>query len=132
MSILVLAPTLKTPSGHDHAFCTELIRYTSASDIRVLANEKFQPGPDLPAQPFFSVDPYAYRWIHRENKEPLSWKTLIRSAVQDLQKIDFSLYDKVILHTADPVYLIALGRSLRRFDGFLYLGFMLQIGRAHV
>jgi hypothetical protein len=125
MSILVLAPTLKTPSGHDHAFCTELIRYTSASDIRVLANEKFQPGPDLPAQPFFSVDPYAYRWIHRENKEPLSWKTLIRSAVQDLQKIDFSLYDKVILHTADPVYLIALGRSLRRFDGFLYLGFML-------
>jgi hypothetical protein len=125
MSILVLAPTLKTSSGHDHAFCTELIRYAGASDIRVLASEKFQPEAELPALPFFSVDPYEYRWIHREKKEPLPWKTLLRSAIQDLQKIDFSLYDKVILHTADPVYLIALDRSLRRFDGLLYLGFML-------
>ena len=125
MSILVLAPTLKTQNGHDHAFCTELIRYAGAADIRVLASEKFQPEPDLPALPFFSVDPYEYRWIHREQKEPLPWKTLIRSAVQDLQKVDFSLYDKVILHTADPVYLIALDRSLRRFGGLLYLGFTL-------
>src|SRR5258708_5656972 len=125
MSILVLAPTLKTQNGHDHAFCTELIRYVGASDVRVLASEKFQPEPELPALPLFSVDPYEYRWIHREKKESLPWKTLLRSAVQDLQKIDFSLYDKVILHTADPVYLIALDRSLRRFDGLLYLGFML-------
>jgi hypothetical protein len=125
MSILVLAPTLKTPSGHDHAFCTELIRYVGASDIRILASEKFQPEPDLPALPFFSVDPYAYRWIHREQKESLPWNTLIRSAVQDLQKVDFSLYDKVILHTTDPVYLIALDRSLRQFGGLLYLGFTL-------
>src|SRR5258708_34402330 len=99
MSILVLAPTLKPQNGHDQAFCTELIRYVGASDIRILASEKFQPEPDLAALPFFSVDPYAYRWIHREQKEPLPWKTLIRSAVQDLRKIDFSLYDKVILHT---------------------------------
>jgi hypothetical protein len=125
MSILVLAPTLKTSSGHDHAFCTELIRYAGAADIRVLASEKFQPEAELPALPFFSVDPYEYRWIHREKKEALPWKTLLRSAIQDLRKIDFSLYDKVILHTADPVYLIALDRSLRRFDGLLYLGFML-------
>jgi hypothetical protein len=125
MSILVLAPTLKTSSGHDHAFCTELIRYAGAADIRVLASEKFQPEAELPALPFFSVDPYEYRWIHREKKESLPWKTLLRSAIQDLRKIDFSLYDKVILHTADPVYLIALDRSLRRFDGLLYLGFML-------
>ena len=125
MSILVLAPTLKTQNGHDHAFCTELIRYAGASDIRILASEKFQPEPDLPALPFFSVDPYAYRWIHREQKDPLPWKTLIRSAVQDLRKIDFSLYDKVILHTTDPVYLIALDRSLRQFGGLLYLGFTL-------
>ena len=125
MSILVLAPTLKTSSGHDHAFCTELIRYAGDSDIRVLASEKFQPEAELPALPFFSVDPYEYRWIHREKKEPLPWKSLLRSAIQDLQKVDFSPYDKVILHTADPVYLIALDRSLRRFDGLLYLGFML-------
>lgn len=125
MSILVLAPTLKTSSGHDHAFCTELIQYAGAADIRVLASEKFQPEAELPALPFFSVDPYEYRWIHWEKKAPLPWKTLLRSAIQDLRKIDFSLYDKVILHTADPVYLIALDRSLRRFDGLLYLGFML-------
>src|SRR5580692_4452719 len=125
MSSLVLAPTLKTQQGHDHAFCTELIRCVGASDIRVLASEKFQPEPDLPALPFFSVDPYAYRWIHREQKDTLPWKALIKSAVQDLRKIDFSLYDKVILHTADPIYLIALDRSLRKFDGLLYLGFML-------
>jgi hypothetical protein len=125
MSILVLAPTLKTPSGHDHAFCTELIRYVGASDVRVLASEKFQPEPALPALPFFSVDPYEYRWIHREEKKSVPWKTLLRKAVQDLQKVDFSLYDKIILHTADPVYLIALDRSLRRFSGLLYLGFML-------
>jgi hypothetical protein len=43
MAILVLAPTLKTPSGHDHAFCTELIWYAGASNIRVLASETFQP-----------------------------------------------------------------------------------------
>src|SRR5258708_20742567 len=121
MSILVLAPTLKTQNGHDHAFCTELIRYVGASDVRVLASEKFQPEPELPALPLFSVDPYEYRWIHREKKESLPWKTLLRSAVQDLQKIDFSLYDKVILHTADPVYLIALDRSLRRFIVVLFL-----------
>jgi hypothetical protein len=125
MSILVLAPTLKTSNGHDHAFCTELIRYAGASDIRILASEKFQPEAELPALPFFSVDPYEYRWIHREKKGSLPWKKLLRSAVQDLQKIDFSLYDKVILHTADPVYLIALDRSLRGFEGLLYLGFTL-------
>ena len=125
MSILVLAPTLKTPSGHDHAFCTELIRHVGAADVRVLASEKFQPEPALPALPFFSVDPYEYRWIHREDKKPVAWKILLRKAIEDLQKIDFALYDRVILHTADPVYLIALDRSLRRFAGLLYLGFML-------
>jgi hypothetical protein len=125
MAILVLAPTLKTPSGHDHAFCTELIRYGGADNVRVLASNKFQPEVDLPTLPFFSVDPYEYRWIHREAKKPIPWKTLLRSAAADLEKIDFSSYDKLIFHTADPIYLIALSRGLRRFRGTLFLGFML-------
>jgi hypothetical protein len=125
MAILVLAPTLKTPSGHDHAFCTELIRYAGASDVKVLASNKFQPEPELPARPFFSVDPYEYRWIHREAKRPVPWKTLLRSAVRDLEEVDFSSYNKLILHTADPIHLAALSQSLRRFRGILYLGFML-------
>lgn len=125
MSVLVLAPTLKTPSGHDHAFCTELIRYRGASKVRILASEKFQPEPDLPALPFFSVDPYEYRWMHREAGHPLAWKDLLRSACQDLRKLDFSSYDQLIFHTADPIYLLALCRCLRRFRGTLYLGFML-------
>jgi len=54
MRILVLAPTLKISSGHDHAFCTELIRYEGASHVQILASEKFQPEPFLPALPFFS------------------------------------------------------------------------------
>ncbi|MBV8100498.1 MAG: hypothetical protein JOZ31_15220 [Verrucomicrobia bacterium] len=125
MAILVLAPTLKTPSGHDHAFCTELIQYAGGSNVRILASEKFQPEPDLPALPFFSVDPYEYRWIQREAKRPLSWKTLLRSAVRDLEKIDFSPFDKVIFHTADPIYLAALSRSFPHYRGIFYLGFML-------
>jgi hypothetical protein len=125
MSILVLAPTLKTPSGHDHAFCTELIGYSGASEVKILASERFQPESSLPATPFFSVDPYEYRWIHKEAKQPLLWRELLRSASQDLQKIDFSPYEKLIFHTADPIYLVALARSLRRFRGDLYLGFML-------
>jgi hypothetical protein len=125
MAILVLAPTLKTPSGHDHAFCTELIRYAGVSAVRILASDKFQPEPELPAQPFFSVDPYEYRWIHREAKRSVSWGELLKSASRDLQKVDFSVYNKLIFHTADPVYLIALSRCLGRFSGTLYLGFML-------
>jgi hypothetical protein len=125
MAILVLAPTLKTSSGHDHAFCTEVIRYAGPSDARILASEKFQPERDLPALPFFSVDPYQYRWIHTEDRQSLPWPALLRSASEDLQKIEFSSYDRLILHTADPVYLIALSRCLRRFRGTLYLGFML-------
>ena len=125
MAILVLAPTLKTPSGHDHAFCTELIRYAGVSNVRILASEKFRSEPDLPALPFFSVDPYEYRWIQREAKKSLPWKALLRSAAQDVKKIDFSPYDKVIFHTADPIYLAALSRSVSRFHGILYLGFML-------
>ena len=125
MSILVLAPTLKTPSGHDHAFCTELIGYAGLSKVRILASDKFQPEPALPALPFFSVDPYAYRWIDNEAKQPLPWKTLLRSATEDLEKVDFTSYDKLIFHTADPIYLTALSRSLPRFGGILYLGFML-------
>jgi len=125
MRILVLAPTLKISSGHDHAFCTELIRYEGASHVQILASEKFQPEPFLPALPFFSVDPYEYRWIHTEKKGSVPWRALLRCAAEDLQKIDFSGYDKLIFHTADPVYLVALGRSLRRFPGMLYLGFML-------
>jgi hypothetical protein len=125
MSILVLAPTLKIPGGHDHAFCTELVRYAGVSDVTVLASDKFQPEPELPARPFFSVDPYEYRWIHREAKRSLPWKTLLRSAVRDLDEVDFSSYDKLILHTADPIHLAALSQSLRRFRGILYLGFML-------
>ena len=125
MSILVLAPTLKTPSGHDHAFCTELIRYAGLSNVRILASEKFQPEPELPALPFFSVDPYEYRWIQREAKRSLPWKALLRSAAEDLKKIDFAPYEKVIFHTADPIYLAALSRSFSRFNGIFYLGFML-------
>ena len=125
MSILVLAPTLKTPSGHDHAFCTELIRFAGASNVRILASQKFQSEPDLLAEPFFSVDPYEYRWIQREAKQSLPWKALLWSAAEDLRKIDFAPYDKVIFHTADPIYLAALSRSFSRFGGILYLGFML-------
>jgi hypothetical protein len=124
MSILVLAPTLKIPGGHDHAFCTELIRYAGVSNVRIVASEKFQPEPELPALPFFSVDPYEYRWIHREAKRSLPWQTLFKSAVKDLEKIDFSC-DTLILHTADPIYLAALAHSLPRFGGIFYLGFML-------
>lgn len=124
MSILVLAPTLKTPSGHDHAFCTELIQYAGVSNVRIFASEKFQPEPELPALPFFSVDPYEYRWIHREAKRSLPWQALFKSAVKDLEKIDFS-YDTLILHTADPIYLAALAHALPRFRGIFYLGFML-------
>src|SRR5260370_42320213 len=105
MSILVLAPTLKTSSGHDHAFCTELIRYVGASDVRVLASEKFQPEPELPALPFFSVDPYEYRWIHREKKESLPWKTLLRSAVTNFAKEQHSLLSKLILILPHPPYI---------------------------
>jgi hypothetical protein len=125
MAILVLAPTLKTSSGHDHAFCTEVIRYAGVAEARILASNKFQPEPDLPALPFFSVDPYEYRWIHREDRQSLPWRALLRSASEDLRKIEFSSYDRLILHTADPVYLIALSRCLGRFSGTLYLGFML-------
>jgi hypothetical protein len=53
MSILVIAPTLKAPSGHDHAFCTELVQCGGDSDVRILASDKFQPEPGLPALPFF-------------------------------------------------------------------------------
>jgi hypothetical protein len=125
MAILVLAPTLKTSSGHDHAFCTEVIRYAGVTDARILASNKFQPEPDLPALPFFSVDPYEYRWIHTENHHSLPWPALLRSASEDLQKIEFPSYDRLIFHTADPVYLIALSRFLSRFRGTVYLGFML-------
>ena len=125
MSILVLAPTLKVSSGHDHVFCTELIRYAGVSNVRILASEKFQPEPDLPALPFFSVDPYAYRWIHTEEKRSLPWKKLLTSAAIDLGKIDFSPYDKLIFHTADPIYLSALSRGLHRFRGTCYIGFTL-------
>jgi len=125
MSILVLAPTLKTPSGHDHAFCSELISYAGAANIKILASEKFQPEPSLPAVPFFLVDPYEYRWAHKEAKRKVLWGDLLKSASRDLQKVDFSIYSKLIFHTADPVYLVALSRCLRRFSGTLYLGFML-------
>jgi hypothetical protein len=125
MAILVLAPTLKTPSGHDHAFCTELIRYAGVSNVRILASERFRPEPELPALPFFSVDPYEYRWIHKEAKGSLPWRRLLRSAARDLERLDFSQYEKLILHTADPIYLAALSRALPRFGGALYLGFML-------
>jgi hypothetical protein len=125
MSILVIAPTLKTPSGHDHAFCTELIQCGGDSDVRILASDQFQPEPGLPAQPFFSVDPYAYRWIHCEAKKSLPWRTLLGSAVRDLSKIDFASYDRLIFHTADPIYLTALSRCLARFRGTFYLGFTL-------
>lgn len=125
MSILVIAPTLKTSSGHDHAFCTELIQCGGDSDVRILASDKFQPEPGLPALPFFSVDPYEYRWIHNEAKKSLSWTTLLRSAVRDLRKIDFGSYDRLIFHTADPIYLTALSRCLARFRGTFYLGFTL-------
>jgi hypothetical protein len=125
MAILVLAPTLKTSSGHDHAFCTELVHYAGASNVRILASEKFQPEPDLPALPFFSVDPYAYRWIHTEEKRSLPWKKLLTTAAIDLGKIDFSPYDKLIFHTADPIYLSALSRRLHRFRGTCFIGFTL-------
>ena len=49
----------------------------------------------------------------------------MKSAAQDLRKLDFSLYSKLIFHTADPIYLVALCYCLRRFRGTLYLGFML-------
>jgi hypothetical protein len=125
MSSLVIAPTLKTPSGHDHAFCTELIQGGGDSEVRILASDKFQPEPGLPALPFFSVDPYAYRWIHNEAKQSLSWTTLLAAAIRDLRKIDFASYDRLIFHTADPIYLTALARCLGRFRGTFYLGFTL-------
>jgi len=125
MSILVLAPTLKTASGHDHAFCTELNRYAGASNITILASDKFQLEADLPAIPFFSVDPYEYRWLQREARQPVPLRKFLSSAVQDLRKIDFSIHSKLILHTADPIHLVALSRSLPRFKGDIYLGFML-------
>jgi len=43
----------KTPSGHDHAFCTELVQCGRDSDVRILANDKFEPEPGFPALAFF-------------------------------------------------------------------------------
>jgi hypothetical protein len=48
-----------------------------------------------------------------------------KTAALDMEKIDFSPYDKLIFHTADPIYLSAFSRTLRRFRGICYIGFTL-------